>query len=503
MNHIEINPEAKNAQNELLNRQNDLFGSLLPQARFEASNKARVETIRPSNNPVPAFDPIKSVLERGISGSGGQSIMNTLGDTTKIKRKIYIPTDTDFNYTGLIIGPKGSNQKRLEEQTGCKILVRGRGSQREGQPPQPDDHEDLHVLIVSENESQLARATVEIERILFADEETRTKIKQAQLQQVSQINQGIAITTDDNDPSMTTPYGPPSSEAFVIRVPNDCVGLVIGKKGETIRQLQIESGAKKVQVATDSSREAGFRNLFVEGDREAYEIVQQMVNDIVEQQRRLKQATDYNQGNKEEVPVPNDLVGLVIGRGGETVKSINQRTGAVVFIPKECEPGKSERTFVISGTPEARAQARQEILEKVQEGLRNQQLKALQAQGIPIQLMSSLGYDPNLLQQYLSSFDPQYAAMYQQMYAQQPVVTTVTDSSTLPGSYQNYPQQQQQQGVPNYSGAPDYMNYQNPNGQGQGQGQAQGGYPNPSGANQGFNQQQQQQFYQQNYPQQQ
>jgi len=77
--------------------------------------------------------------------------------------------------------------------------------------------------------------------------------------------------------------------------------------------------------------------------------------------------------------------------------------------------------------------------------LRNQQLKALQAQGIPIQLMTSLGYggtfclifnskiiliDPNLLQQYLSSFDPQYAAMYQQMYAQQPVVTTVTDSST-------------------------------------------------------------------------
>ena len=443
MNHIEINPEAKNAQNELLNRQNDLFGSLLPQARFEASNKARVETIRPSANPNPAFDPIKSVLERGISGNNSQGIMNTLGDTTKIKRKIYIPTDTDFNYTGLIIGPKGSNQKRLEEQTGCKILVRGRGSQREGQPPQPDDHEDLHVLIVSDSEAQLARATVEIERILFADEETRTKIKQAQLQQVSQINQGVPITNDDTDPSMTTPYGPPSAEAFVIRVPNDCVGLVIGKKGETIRQLQIESGAKKVQVATDSSREAGFRNLFVEGDREAYEIVQQMVNDIVEQQRRLKQATDYNQGNKEEVPVPNDLVGLVIGRGGETVKSINQRTGAVVFIPKECEPGKSERIFVISGTPEARAQARQEILEKVQEGIRNQQLKALQAQGIPIQLMTSLGYggnsilwqfinilDPNLLQQYLSSFDPAYAAMYQQMYAQQPVVTTVTDSST-------------------------------------------------------------------------
>jgi far upstream element-binding protein len=31
-------------------------------------------------------------------------------------------------------------------------------------------------------------------------------------------------------------------------VPNDCVGLIIGKGGETIRNLQLQSGAK-IQVA--------------------------------------------------------------------------------------------------------------------------------------------------------------------------------------------------------------------------------------------------------------
>ena len=35
--------------------------------------------------------------------------MNVLYDETKIKKKIIIPTDTGFNYAGLIIGPKGSN----------------------------------------------------------------------------------------------------------------------------------------------------------------------------------------------------------------------------------------------------------------------------------------------------------------------------------------------------------------------------------------------------------
>jgi polyribonucleotide nucleotidyltransferase len=32
--------------------------------------------------------------------------------------------------------------------------------------------------------------------------------------------------------------------AYIIPVPNDIVGLIIGKGGDTIRQLQAESGAK-------------------------------------------------------------------------------------------------------------------------------------------------------------------------------------------------------------------------------------------------------------------
>lgn len=83
------------------------------------------------------------------------NIINTLNDPSKIKRKIYVPQNSNFNYTGLIIGPKGANQKRLEEETGCKILVRGKGSQKEGQVPQPDDNEQQHVLVVGDTEMQV------------------------------------------------------------------------------------------------------------------------------------------------------------------------------------------------------------------------------------------------------------------------------------------------------------------------------------------------------------
>jgi len=48
------------------------------------------------------------------------------------------------------------------------------------------------------------------------------------------------------DLSLTTPYGPPSPDAYIIPIPNDCVGLVIGKGGETIKMLAATSGAKNV-----------------------------------------------------------------------------------------------------------------------------------------------------------------------------------------------------------------------------------------------------------------
>jgi transcription antitermination factor NusA-like protein len=462
---ISINPEGNSAQHSLQQEQAKLFHNMLAKSQLTqnpAQGGAHIETIRPqtsnSGNMMMGQgneqnNPLMSLINPGMNGAPG--IMNTLNDASKIKRKIYVPKDSNFNYTGLIIGPRGANQKRLEEETGCKILVRGRGSQKEGQPPQPDDNEDQHVLIVGDNEMQIAKATAEIERIIFADEDTRNKIRQEQLKMVAQLKndpgllaqKGIPVSGDSVDLSLTTPYGPPSPDAFIIPVPNDCVGLVIGKGGETIKQLQLQSGAKKVQVAADSAPNTNTRNVFVEGDREAYERVKKMLMEIVEQQQRLKQAQtgmmpNNTMGCRIEVAVPDNLVGLVIGRGGETIKGINQRSGAVVYIPKECQGGQQDRVLVVSGEPHQIDQARQEIAQLVEMGKRNLMIKQLQAQGISplgMPLIPGIGFDPNnpmdpnlayaaYYQQYLSALDPNYAIMCQQMYAQQPEVTTVTET---------------------------------------------------------------------------
>ena len=87
------------------------------------------------------------------------------------------------------------------------------------------------------------------------------------------------------DDTMMTPYGPPSALAYIIPVPNDIVGLIIGKSGETIRQLQQESGAK-IQVAKKEVAATNCRNVFVEGPDDKYRKAKEMIDDIIRVQRQ-------------------------------------------------------------------------------------------------------------------------------------------------------------------------------------------------------------------------
>lgn len=70
--------------------------------------------------------PTKPTAVYGTGSNVNPNIMYTLNDNSKIKRKIFIPKVQGVNFVGLLIGPKGTYQKRLEQQSGCKILIRGK-----------------------------------------------------------------------------------------------------------------------------------------------------------------------------------------------------------------------------------------------------------------------------------------------------------------------------------------------------------------------------------------
>lgn len=160
--------------------------------------------------------------------------------TNQLRDKIYFPQD-GVNYIGLLIGPKGMFQKKLENDTGCRILIRGRGSRKENQPRQPDDDDDQHVVVVADTKEILQRGIEECTKIIFADAKTKERIRHEQLKVGAELsnptlgNHGAPLPMDE---SMMTLNGPPSPTAYIMPVPDGCTGLIIGKKGDKIKTLQ-------------------------------------------------------------------------------------------------------------------------------------------------------------------------------------------------------------------------------------------------------------------------
>ena len=304
-------------------------------------------------------------------------------DAMKLKKKIFIPKKPGINYVGLLIGPKGTYQKRLQQQSGCKILVRGKGTQKEGMPPQPDDNEEKHVLIIGDTEENINRATHLIEKILFADDVTRNKIKEEQIKASQEIrtelllkDNSLPLTPGGNkgkpliEDYLMTPYGPPDKNARYLQVPDDCVGLIIGKNGDTIRRLNRES-ACKIQIAITPIPNTKMRYVFIEGPEDRYEIAKKLIEAIIGEQVHMKLnsahlgETNPNPGPYTLLKIPNKMVGLIIGRNGETVKLIQESTGSDVFIPKESRPGEDFRELQLSGKPENVEICRREIISMI------------------------------------------------------------------------------------------------------------------------------------------
>ncbi|XP_055827231.1 splicing factor-like protein 1 [Solanum dulcamara] len=115
----------------------------------------------------------------------------------KLQKKLYIPMKEypGYNFIGLIIGPRGNTQKRMEKETGAKIVIRGKGSIKEGRfqqkgnlKPDPAENEDLHVLVEAENQESLEAAAAMVEKLLQPVDEVLNEHKRQQLKELAALN---------------------------------------------------------------------------------------------------------------------------------------------------------------------------------------------------------------------------------------------------------------------------------------------------------------------------
>jgi hypothetical protein len=109
-------------------------------------------------------------------------------------RRIPIPKQENplYNYIGLIIGPRGNTQKQMEQDTGCKISIRGKGSSKEGSKGRAskniDEDEELHVHITGETEENVEKASRMVQDLLRPIDDDINQHKQKQLRELALIN---------------------------------------------------------------------------------------------------------------------------------------------------------------------------------------------------------------------------------------------------------------------------------------------------------------------------
>ncbi|XP_057356725.1 tudor and KH domain-containing protein isoform X3 [Manis pentadactyla] len=140
-----------------------------------------------------------------------------------------------------------------------------------------------------------------------------------------------------------------------MRVPQEAVKLIIGRQGANIKQLQKQTGAR---IDVDTEDVGNERVLLLSG----------FPVQVCKAKAAIHQILTENTPVSEQLSVPQRSVGRIIGRGGETIRSICKASGAKITCDKEPEGMLLlSRLIKISGTQKEVTAAKHLILEKVSE----------------------------------------------------------------------------------------------------------------------------------------
>ncbi|KAI1291774.1 Splicing factor 1 [Halotydeus destructor] len=117
----------------------------------------------------------------------------------KISEKVLIPQEEypDINFVGLLIGPRGNTLKSMERDTTAKIIIRGKGSVKEGKigrkdgQPMPGEDEPLHAFVTGSTQDSVTRAVARIREVIrqgIEVPENQNDLRRNQLRELALLN---------------------------------------------------------------------------------------------------------------------------------------------------------------------------------------------------------------------------------------------------------------------------------------------------------------------------
>lgn len=243
---------------------------------------------------------------------------------------------------GLIIGRGGENLRRVESQTGARVQFIDSAD-----TPGPKRH-----CRVSGTRTAVAHAKAEIYKIIEDNELAKRGQDKSRT-----AGQPMTTVTQEGD-------------SLQIMVPDRTVGLIIGRGGETIRDLQERSGCH-VNIVGENKSVNGYRPVNLIGSAASQRHAKDLIFEIVESDQkgisikelRARHDDPYSKIN-DKLMVPGEAVGMIIGKGGETIREMQDRTGCKINVSPPT--GRDvEREIGLIGTRNAIDAAKRAIMEKV------------------------------------------------------------------------------------------------------------------------------------------
>ncbi|KAH8300102.1 hypothetical protein KR044_009809 [Drosophila immigrans] len=279
---------------------------------------------------------------------------------------------------GLVIGKGGDTIKQLQEKTGARMIIIQDGPNQEVIKP-------LRISGVPQKVEHAKQMVLD----LIAQKDAL-----AQQQQGGRSGGGGGGGSGGSDQGFNNFNNGNGGESVEVFVPKIAVGVVIGKGGDMIRKIQTECGCK-LQFIQGKNDEMGDRRCVIQGTRQQVEDAKRTIDGLIEnvmQRNGMNRngsnggggggqaggdsnnsnygygyGVNHAQGGREEITflVPASKCGIVIGRGGETIKLINQQSGAHTEMDRNASNPPNEKLFKSKGTTDQVEAARQMISEKI------------------------------------------------------------------------------------------------------------------------------------------
>ncbi|OAX84815.1 hypothetical protein ACJ72_00807 [Emergomyces africanus] len=170
-----------------------------------------------------------------------------------------------------------------------------------------------------------------------------------------------------------------------ISVESSLVGLIIGRQGESLRRIESDTGTR-IQFLDNADPSSTVRLCKITGSRAARGEAKAEITRMISESNASRSGTrpdrpghmppnatsqpPQDDEDAVRIMVPDRTVGLIIGRGGETIRDLQERSGCHVNIVNENKSINGLRPVNLIGSPEATERAKNFILEIVESDTR-------------------------------------------------------------------------------------------------------------------------------------